>query len=495
MMEYGHLPYLASWRRMKGGDIDAAFQKRLQDFPADLLKALENRESADYNAAVTGLAIYTGLARTHAASLREKDLSRAVSRALAPDTARIRKALGAGLQAKSSETRLMTALTLLSLDENDAKANEVLQAIAASADAKLLAKTAQMIGGACFTSPQAIGCPGRLLKHRDPEVREAAAGAIITMGPAARDLVPALIAFLETGDDARGGYSFAIGPPKSGNLALMALISLGEHAKPAVPAILARFPKANDEDRLAMLVCLACCGQDDAACLAAVRQMLKSEKAELKLAAACTLLRLVGGDGRATEIIKTALAEKATRELVLKTCARFEPPSREIAASLIPLLDDKQENVRILAMHALGAIGPHAAEAVPGLEKLLAKEENAMDHTFLSTRSAAEALAEIGGKEAAAALVRVAGSKVTGARHAMLSLPELADDLPPDTVAVLTRALEQKDGERRLVAAVSLSNLGDRARAARPALQRLLDDPEIGWVVDTALRRIPAPAQ
>jgi hypothetical protein len=492
MVEYWHLPHLTSWGRLKGGDLDAALLKRYKSFPDDLMKALGNRGSVDHETAVRFLAFYAGLARGHAAQLLEKDLSFAVDVALAPHTGKIRKGLAAGLQAKASKARLMAALALLCLDESHAQANAVLQASAACADAELLTETSWVIGVARLTSPQAMAYLGRLLKHRDPKVRESAAGAAITMGPSAGDLAPALVAFLETGENARGTYCypFAIAFPQSGNLALMALVSLKEHAKPARPAILGRFVKANDEDQVAMLACLASIGHHNDACLAVVRKSLKNGKSKLKLAAACTLLHLAPGDHEATELLKKALADEATKNLAMETCQRFGPPSREIAASLLPMLDDSTEDVRINATLALARIGLHAVEAVPRIEKLLATEEDHRTHTFQSTRRAAYALAQIRGKEAAAALLRVADSRASGARYAMMYLPELGDDLPPMSLAILVRAIESDDRPKDM-AAIALSNLGERARPVRRDLERLLEVPEAGWILDTALRCIP----
>jgi hypothetical protein len=73
----------------------------------------------------------------------------------------------------------------------------------------------------------------------------------------------------------------------------------------------------------------------------------------------------------------------------------------------------------------------------------------------------------------------------------MMYLPKLGDDLPPTTLAVLVRAIKSK-AEAKDIAAIALSNLGERARPVRLDLERLREDPDVGWIVDTALRRIPA---
>jgi PBS lyase HEAT-like repeat len=488
LMEYSRFGHFQSWGKIKGDDFDAEFQKRFKSFPDDLMAAIGNQKSADHDAALAFLMGYASLVRCHAASLSEKDLSLAVHRALAPYTDKIKEGLVKSLQAKEATTQFVAALALLCLDEKHAKANEIFQANAPSGTEGNPPIVCLFIGLARLTSPPVIEYLGRLLKHRDPAAREAAAGAAITMGPYARDLVPALIAFLETGENAQGDYRYpgAIALPQTGNLALMALEGLKEHSKPAIPAILARFPTASDDDQIAMLGCLASAGLKDDACLTVVRKSLQSKK--LEMAAACTMLYLAPGDREATDLLKKAIADDATKGLAIKICQQFGPPSREIAASFLPMLDSKDEDVRIAATHALARIGPHAAEAVPGIEKLLAREEDGSRHTFRSTRGAAYALARIRGKEAAAALLRVADSNASGARYAMMYLPDLGDDLPPTTLAVLLRATQQGNG----FAAFALSNLGDRANTIRRDLERLVDDPMVGWIIDTALRRIPA---
>jgi HEAT repeat protein len=503
LMEYWHLPHLTSWNRLIGddgfgaflnvGDTLAGFQKRSQSFPDELVKALNNPDGVDHETAVEFLAAYACMARHHAAHFSEKSHSRAVDLALAPHTGKIREALVISLQAKAPKTRLMAALTLLSLEESRARANEVLEASAKFANAELLAEACGFIGSAHLTSPQAIAFLGRMLKHTDPTVREAAAGAAITMGRSARDLAPALIAFLETGKNAHGNYQYplSISLPIPGNLALMSLESLAAYAKPAVPVILAQFTTASEEEQLAILACLANVGPKDKACLDLVRKTVKLEKAKLKLAAACTILHLAPGDREATELLQKALAEDTTKKTAIESCKRLGPPSREVVGSLLTLLDDKEEAVRVGALLALARIGPPAADAVLGIERLMAKEDGHITYTFHSFQAAANALARIRGKEAAAALLRVADSKTDGARYAMMYLPELGDDLPPTTLTVLLRAIKSDDRTKDM-AAMALSNLGERARPVRRDLERMINDPAVGWILDTALRRIPA---
>lgn len=492
LIDSWHFPHFASWARYNV-NADTIFRRRFRSFPDDLISALADQDAVNQEAAVSFLATYTSLARAHAAQLVEKNLSLAVDLALAPHTEKIRKALLASLRAKSPRVQLMAALTLLSLDERHVKANEILLASATSADAELLGETSHWIGVARLATPQVIEHLRQLLQHRDKSVRHKAVGAVITMGPAARELTPAVMRLLKTGKDAEGAYSypFAMALPQQGNLALMALESLEEHAKAAAPALVTRFPKANTKDQITILGCLGNIGLKDDACLAIVRKCLENEKPNLKLAAACTLLRLAPADRQATDLLKKALADETTRSLVVGMCQRFGPPSPEIVATFVSMLDSKNENTRIEATRALAQIGPHARQAISAIEKLLAKDEDGRTHTFQSTRAAALALSKIRGKEAAAALLRVADSNAGGARYAMIYLCDFGDDLPPNTLAVLVRAMEKEDGPRDS-AAIALCNLGERARPVRRDLEPFLEVPEIGWIIDTALRRIPA---
>lgn len=492
MVEHWHLPHFMSWSKLKGDDFDAEFRKRMASFPDDLVQAIGNRDSMDHKAAVQFTAVYAHWVRSHAAHLSAGNLAVAVDRALAPHTAKIRDGLVGSLQTKEAKTRLMAALTLLSLDEKHLKAIEILQASASSPDAELVSKTCECIGLAHLTSPEAFEYLRCALNHADKTVRQAAAVAVINMGPAASKMAPALITFLETGKEVEGTNQapFTISIPQFGNLALIALESLKEHARPAIPTLLARFAKADPKDQTLMLACLANTGQKDAACLAIVRKLIQSEDIDLQLAAGCTLLHLIPGDQEGAKLLKKALGAEATRKNALNICRKLGPPSPEIVAVLTSMLDNKTETIRLDATLALARIGPHASEAVPALEKLLAKEEDGITHTFQSTRAAAAALAMIGGNKAAAALLRVADSNVSGARYAVNCLTDLGAALPPTAPAVLVRIIKGNDGPK-VEAAIALSNLGERARPVRKEMEGLLETAEVGWILDTALRRIP----
>lgn len=496
IVAYGHFPHFTSSSKMKGGDIDEETRQRFERFPRQLIEALSERDTENKKEAIRFLYWYTAFVRGHAALQFDKRLSHSVENALSPNSQLFKQRLVEALKAKDTDTRRCAALALLGIDESHAQAREALRSIVATAKAEMLNDICSHIGRAQLAEPTMIRLLGQMLEHRDARVREAAAGAIITLGTSAREAVPALVRYLKTGKQAEGSYSypFAIALPGTGNLALMALDALGEHAAPALPTILELFPKASARDQLAMLSCLASIQSKDDACVALIRGLFDSEDKKLKLTAACTLLHIVPGDRHATEIMQKAVRNNSTGKLAVEVCQDIGPPSPEIAATLLPMLDSAVEDIRIEATHALARIGPCAEIAVPAIEKLLAREEDGTTHTFLSLQAAAYALGRIRSKEATAALLRVADSKASGSQYSFEQVRHIRDEHVPRLLPVLVRALGKKEGPRDS-AAIALSNLGERASPVRRDLERFVDDPEIGWIIDTALRRIPEKAR
>lgn len=506
-VEFWHMPHFMSWGKCKamyGTELPSPYREIFKRFPADLIDALRADAGVDQNSALLFLKMYVTWSRARAAHFGESDLSQATKLSLAPYTGKIKEALTAGLKAKSKQTRIRAAALLLCLDANEAKANEMLRAYETSEDEKLLEEAFYIIGAGQLTSPQAIDFLAHMLKHPNKSVREAAAGAAITMGTAARDLAPALVAFLETGKDAEGEYfyPFAIAMPARGNLALMALENLREYAMPALPLILKRFARANEDDQIAMLACLAQIGKQNDACLKIVRSALHSDKNKVILASACALLHLVPEDHGAVELLKQALAKEVSRDPALESIWRFAPPSRDLVKCLLPFLNQKNQGLRESTLRVLARIGPSATQAVPAIEKLFALKA---EDIHWEPQVAVNALAAIRGKDAAAALLRIADARGDLARYAaaqfaLVYLPELGGDLPPNAPALLIRAIEKDDkpkelanyfGSNKTFAAIALSNLGERARSVRRDMQRLVNDPEAGWILDTALRRLP----
>jgi hypothetical protein len=494
------LPHTQSFPRLKLDTTDE-YLKRIKAFPDDLARILKDPSSPDHAAALQYVDTYVRAARGHAAHLPGKDVSpadlaTAAEWAVAPNGDAVRKAHAERLKSKTPEIRLISALALASLDEKQAAANVELAATADSGDGPRLAAACNCVGLAHLTGPPALRILKAALKHRDAEVRQAAAGAIITIGGPARELTPDLIAYLRTGKEAEGAYQypFAMMIPQQANLALMALASIGKDAARAAPAIVERYPQASDADKVAMLRCLARLGNKEPGVVAVLRRALDSDAPTQRLTAACALLHLIADDRDATAALKKAFGDPASVKVALEACWEVGAPSREIAGEAAKSLAADREDRRRLAMQALGSIGRPAAAAIPALEELLAREHSGLEHTFQSSQTAARALADIGGKDAAAALLRVADSKSDGARYAFMYLPDVADDLPPTSLDVLVRAmndhLDAKDA-----AAIALSNLGPRSSRVRRDLERKLDDPAVGWIVDTALRRIDAARQ
>jgi HEAT repeat protein len=201
----------------------------------------------------------------------------------------------------------------------------------------------------------------------------------------------------------------------------------------------------------------------------------------------------------------------------------------------VKALDSPDAEVQIRAIHALGAIGPEAAEAVPALSRILLDSPSrgarieaalALYKMAPASREAVPALARaLEDKEplvrmnvvlalmrlrgesrpAVAALIRALGADGNrtnvGAfpftiREAVAITLGVASAGSADAVPALSEALEHaKTGGMRQAAARGLGEVGPEARAAAPQLRALLRDREnyVRESAEEALQKIEAP--
>jgi HEAT repeat protein len=129
---------------------------------------------------------------------------------------------------------------------------------------------------------------------------------------------------------------------------------------------------------------------------ASVRRLIQAEGSKLRLYAACALLCLGPTDKKALDTLETALKSRytMTRAEALAVCAEVGPKAKALVGLLAALTADDDDETRVGAATALGAMGPLAEPAVAALEKMLhsrGHKDNAEVH-----RAAASALANIG---------------------------------------------------------------------------------------------------
>jgi HEAT repeat protein len=473
-IEYGLIPVFAAWP-----EVTVDGKQPFKGFREELVKALESPDETEHLAAVEFIQTYSFFTRGVAAEFNHKtELDAEARRAFAADLPAIEARLLKALDAPNPRIRLAAATSLMAFGKSNEKAKRICLKGLTDNDENARIKALERVGGLLLSDDATLKEVALSLKDKSAAVRDAGAGAIIFMGARAKNLVPALIEFLETGDTANGRFQYplAITIPIEENLALLGLSAMGEQAKPAVPTIVRRFPKAKSADKRKMLRCLLAIGADVKGIQPLADSCLSSGNFDLKLAAAFACLGCDPNHKDASVIVRTALASEdwAMRKQTLDNCYEMPPRNKESAALIVPLLDDKKEDVRIAAALALGQIGPAGEAGVPAMEKILRRKQDGSECTFMSHRRTAQALRHMG-KPGIAALLRIVESKVDSRGYAIEAVSSLGKDVPEDAIKGIIDILKNEEGTMvHLEAVLAVVRIGPRAEAARPLLRRAL---------------------
>jgi HEAT repeat protein len=145
------------------------------------------------------------------------------------------------------------------------------------------------------------------------------------------------------------------------------------------------------------------------------------------------------------------------------------PPAKPAVAALTKALKDPNNDVRRGAAVNLGFIGPGATDAVGALLAALEDTDDGVRYAV------GAALGQIGGAEAAPALIKVLKDpKHRGRTAASTALTYLAAKADP--VPLLADLLGDREASTRALAALTLARLGTRSRPAVPSLIAALKD-------------------
>jgi HEAT repeat protein len=148
------------------------------------------------------------------------------------------------------------------------------------------------------------------------------------------------------------------------------------------------------------------------------------------------------------------------------------PGARAAVPALIEALRDQNPTVRFQAAISLGCIGPEAKAAVPALIGTL------KDGVFFVRGWTAFALGEIGTEAEQAVPVLVEGLKNAHEREFVRrQIASALARIGPNAVSALVETLTHSSELARLGAVLALHQIGPSARAAAPALMKLLSDP------------------
>ena len=168
----------------------------------------------------------------------------------------------------------------------------------------------------------------------------------------------------------------------------------------------------------------------------------------------------------------------------------------EDATGLIPILKEKDSDVRRAAARVLGEIGPAAKTAVPALIEMVGDADAKVRYAALT------ALAKIGpaSPEVVPAIVKALQDKDQVVRSAALhSLGEIGSGgRAGEVIPTIVKHLKDRDWKMREAAACALAEIGPAAAEALPALLEALktpDDGSHGWIGNAIWKIRPLKAE
>lgn len=333
--------------------------------------------------------------------------------------------------------------------------------------------------------PPAVAPIAHVLAHDpDPQVRFQAAGALLQMGPVAKDAVPALVRALGDPGDSTAPVSFVVmmglarvGPDvvipalvpalqdSNASVRQGAAFVLGQIGPAAKDAVLALVQTLVDPNPFVRSMAASALGQIGRAANAAIPALIQTLRdpeepvrkaatdalSEIDPAAAAAALAQQGSRREVPALVRALRNPGALeREKAATDLGQLGSAAKDAVPALVQALGDADIGVRRQAAFALGQIGPEAKDAIPPLAQ-------ALRDVFLVRVAAAVALSRVG----------------------------------PDAVPALVQALEDQDDQVKISAIQALGRIGPGAKGAIPVLRELVArDPKLQDQAREALRKI-----
>jgi HEAT repeat protein len=255
------------------------------------------------------------------------------------------------------------------------------------------ASAAQLLGW--IGSADGVDALVRALQDEDVNVREAGARALGMIGPKAKAAVPGLVALsTKEADPARVAAAEALwrigkrkgvlpglvvalnGDDFAAVQAAKFLGSLGAAAKEAVPALIAALEREDSLGivRAASARALGNIGPPARAAVPALTRLLSSVPSNARLAAAEALWR-IQREPKVVRVLCRAILESGSRDKAAEILGRIGPKAKDAVPTLIYALRDLDDyTLRPQAARALGRMGAEARPALPYLKDALHDE-------------------------------------------------------------------------------------------------------------------------
>ena len=335
-----------------------------------------------------------------------------------------------------------------------------------------------------------------LLGHSDGERRRQAVNLISSVKPRTKESLDLLTQALNDSDSkvrSEVRHCFA-----SWNWAHS---RVGKHA---LPRLREDFDSSDPMVRLEAAEAVWNIRRSEQEVLPVFRQVMQHAGAAIRRSALERLWRLKAGPGMCFDLVEIAAHDRDVE--VRKAAVQVLGKCGSKAVSvLVSKLGDSNDDVKLRAVEALGALGPQAKEAAPILLSKLFSSEDPVFWRRLSTLGEwpVSALGQIKCKETIAPLIAQLDQPwQTEDSDAYFAVVQTLGEFGPDAGAAIPKLMPllEKLGSARIVIAEALGKIGDETVV--PALVKLLDDPNrfvrssgaraLGYMGPRAEEAIPA---
>ncbi len=286
---------------------------------------------------------------------------------------------------------------------------------------------------------------GLLQDSADEEERRSAAEALGKIGPSARNAVPALIEALENDADSKGAWTAA-----------NALAKIGPDAEAAVPALIRALQRDEDESGAwAAAHALTEIAPRDREVISALVKMSETGPPHMRWAVVVVLPNIGPGVKEVGPAVRKVLIEDEDQNVRMMAATSLGMIARsdkeEVPALIKALEEDTDAGVRSTVAGALGSIGPDVDGVVSALIKTLQRDSDG------GVRSAAaSALGEMGteARTVVSALVQALeedteGSVRRAAAQALSTIAGTVQDAEVVTALPMLKEVSQSLGEFR----------------------------------------------
>lgn len=244
-------------------------------------------------------------------------------------------------------------------------------------------------------------------------------------------------------------------------------VGLGIGDSADIPLLKKQLTDANPLARQEAAETLGLLGTQAKEILPTLRLLLKDEATPVAAHAAVALLRIAGKDEPAIRLLLTLAddKEREIRSLALRLLGSIRPPTEAAVQTIVRGLRAPSEDVQRAAIDALGRLGPAAEPGVAELIKLLADKAlcstvlNALGRIGAKAHIAQQRLAQMLNEKDSIVRRRVAQAMaLIGGPMAAKAIPVLAADL-------------KSDDRKAYDAIIYLGLLGEHGKDALPALR------------------------